>query len=41
VGPYAIGWLKDLTGTIEPGVLVIALFQGLGAAGVIALTKKS
>ena len=41
VGPYAIGWLKDLSGSIEPGIFVIALFQGLGAAGVIALTKKS
>ena len=40
-GPYAIGWLKDLSGSTEPGIIIIALFQGLGAAGVIALTRKS
>lgn len=40
-GPYAIGWLKDLSGSTEPGILMIALFQGVGAAGVIALTRKS
>ena len=41
VGPYAIGWLKDLTGSTVDGVLMIAAFQILGAIGVARITKRN
>ncbi|MBM4228110.1 MAG: MFS transporter [Gammaproteobacteria bacterium] len=40
VGPYAMGWLKDATGSTDAGVLLIAGFQVVGALLVLRATGR-
>ena len=39
-GPYAIGWLKEMTGSTAGGVLLIAGFQIVGALLVLRATRR-
>lgn len=40
VAPYAMGWLKDATGSTDTGVLLIAFFQVVGALLVWRVTRQ-
>lgn len=40
VGPFLIGYLKDLTGSFRDGVLMLAGFIGLAGILTLALAKK-
>ena len=40
VGPYAIGWLKDSTGSTAAGVSLLAVSMFVGAAMVLRITAR-
>jgi nitrate/nitrite transporter NarK len=40
-GPYLTGWLKDLTGSFQTGMLVIALSMALAGIVVVALGART
>jgi D-galactonate transporter len=39
-GPYAMGWLKDATGSSDAGILLIAGFQVIGALLTVLATRR-
>ncbi len=41
VGPYLTGWLKDLTGSFQTGMLVISACMALSGLVVLALASRS
>ena len=41
VGPYAIGWLKDATGSSHAGIALLAISMFVGAGLVLRLTAST